>query len=75
MNYILFWNVKLDGVADIACGSDSQFRLDGRWNKRTAIAKASAHAAMLNRNLKKGYVGLSFGERGPMIALSNGVQS
>ena len=75
MKYIRFWNVKLDGVADIACGSDSQFRLDGRWNKRTAIAKASAYAAMLNRNLKKGYVGLSFGERGPMIALSNGVQS
>lgn len=70
MRYIRFWNVKLDGVADIACGSDSQFMLDGRWNKRTAIARASAHAAMLNRNLKKGYVGLSFGESGPMIPLA-----
>lgn len=69
MKYIRFWNVKLDGVADIACGSDSLYPLDGRWSKATAIAKASAHAAMLNRNLKKGYVGLSFGERGPMIAL------
>lgn len=69
MKYIRFWNVKLDGTADIACGSDSQFRLDGRWNKRTAIAKATAHAAMLNRNLTKGYVGLSFGESGPMITL------
>lgn len=69
MKYIYFWNVKLDGVADLACGSDSQFRLDGRWSKRTAIAKARAHAAMLNRNLKKGYVGLSFGESGQMITL------
>ena len=69
MKYIRFWNVKLDGKADIACGSDSQFMLDGRWSKRTAIAKAAAHAAMLNRNLKKGYVGLSFGESGAMIAL------
>lgn len=69
MKYIRFWNIKLNGVADIACGSDSQFMLDGRWSKRTAIDKATAHAAMLNRNLKKGYVGLSFGERGPMLRL------
>lgn len=69
MKYIRFWHIKLDGVADIACGSDSQFMLDGRWSKATAIAKASAHAAMLNRCLNKGYIGLSFGERGAMIAL------
>lgn len=69
MKHIRFWNLKLDGKADIACGSDSQFMLDGRWGKATAIAKASEHAAMLNRCLGKGYVGLSFGERGPMIAL------
>ena len=75
MKYIRFWNIKLNGQADIALGSDSQYMLDGRWSKRTAIAKASDHAAMLNRCLNKGYIGLSFGERGAMLPLDKATQA
>lgn len=67
--YIRFWNVKLNGQPDLALGSDSVFYLDGRWSRATAISKARAHATMLNNNLKKGFVGLSFTDNGPMISL------
>ena len=68
-NYIRFWHVNLNNEPAIACGSDSAFYLDGRWNRATAIRKASEQAAKLNRCLNKGYIGLSFSEAGPMIAL------
>ena len=63
--YIRFWDVKLDGRADVALGSDSIFYLDGRWARRTALEKARRHAMASGRR----YVGMSFGESGPMIAL------
>lgn len=67
--YISFWDTKLNGKPGIACGSDSRFYLDGRWNRQTAIQKASIHATKLNKCLNKRYVGLSFGESETMLNL------
>ena len=54
--FILFYEVRHDGLLSPLIGSDCYLPIDGRFGKERAYERARQHAMELRRNVQKGLV-------------------